>query len=86
VHGYGKKPPALDPNKFFIIIPNMFGNGLSSSPSNTPEPYNGPRFPQVTACDMVYKSLPTRQRLLRALSNRPCGRRPVDTDHSLIRA
>jgi homoserine O-acetyltransferase len=24
---------------------------LSSSPSNTPEPYNGPRFPQVTACD-----------------------------------
>jgi homoserine O-acetyltransferase len=44
---------ALDPNKFFIIIPNMFGNGLSSSPSNTPEPYNGPRFPQVTACDNV---------------------------------
>ena len=36
---------ALDPDKYFIIIPNMFGNGLSSSPSNTPEPYNGPRFP-----------------------------------------
>ena len=44
---------ALDPNKYFIIIPNMLGNGLSSSPSNTPEPYNGPRFPQVTACDNV---------------------------------
>ena len=44
---------ALDPDKYFIIIPNMFGNGLSSSPSNTPEPYNGPRFPQVTACDNV---------------------------------
>jgi homoserine O-acetyltransferase/O-succinyltransferase len=44
---------ALDPEKYFIIIPNMFGNGLSSSPSNTPEPYNGPRFPQVTACDNV---------------------------------
>lgn len=29
---------ALDPAKYFIIIPNMFGNGLSSSPSNTPEP------------------------------------------------
>lgn len=26
---------ALDPSKYFIIIPNMFGNGLSSSPSNT---------------------------------------------------
>src|SRR6201986_568659 len=39
---------ALDPEKYFIIIPNMLGNGLSSSPSNTPEPYNGPRLPQVT--------------------------------------
>ncbi|MGN8160581.1 alpha/beta fold hydrolase [Salinisphaera sp. RV14] len=44
---------ALDPEKYFIIIPNMLGNGLSSSPSNTPEPYNGPRFPQVTAYDNV---------------------------------
>jgi homoserine O-acetyltransferase len=44
---------ALDPKKYFIIIPNMLGNGLSSSPSNTPEPYNGPRFPRVTACDNV---------------------------------
>jgi homoserine O-acetyltransferase len=44
---------ALDPATQFIIIPNMLGNGLSSSPSNTPEPYNGPRFPQVTACDNV---------------------------------
>ena len=24
----------LDPSQYFIIIPNMFGNGLSSSPSN----------------------------------------------------
>ncbi|TWT11672.1 alpha/beta fold hydrolase [Reyranella sp. CPCC 100927] len=44
---------ALDPQKYFIIIPNMLGNGLSSSPSNTPEPYNGPRFPHVTAYDNV---------------------------------
>lgn len=44
---------ALDPAKYFIIIPNMIGNGLSSSPSNTPEPYNGPRFPKVTAYDNV---------------------------------
>jgi homoserine O-acetyltransferase/O-succinyltransferase len=44
---------ALDPATYFIIIPNMLGNGLSSSPSNTPEPYNGPRFPKVTAYDNV---------------------------------
>ena len=44
---------ALDPATQFIIIPNMIGNGLSSSPSNTPEPYNGPRFPKVTAYDNV---------------------------------
>jgi homoserine O-acetyltransferase len=25
----------LDPMRWFIVIPNMFGNGLSSSPSNT---------------------------------------------------
>lgn len=47
------KGMALDPDKYFIIIPNMFGNGLSSSPSNTPAPYNGPRFPQVTMYDNV---------------------------------
>ena len=44
---------ALDPAEYFIIIPNMIGNGLSSSPSNTPEPYNAARFPQVTAYDNV---------------------------------
>ncbi|NLH80321.1 MAG: alpha/beta fold hydrolase [Phyllobacteriaceae bacterium] len=44
---------ALDPTKYFIIIPNMLGNGLSSSASNTPEPYNGPRFPDVTPYDNV---------------------------------
>ena len=26
----------LDPRRWFVVIPNMFGNGLSSSPSNTP--------------------------------------------------
>lgn len=44
---------ALDPNKYFIIVPNMLGNGLSSSPSNTPEPFNGPRFPYVSLYDQV---------------------------------
>jgi homoserine O-acetyltransferase/O-succinyltransferase len=27
----------LDPTRYFIVIPNMFGNGLSSSPSNCAE-------------------------------------------------
>src|SRR3546814_20999338 len=26
----------LDPERWFVVIPNMFGNGLSSSPSTTP--------------------------------------------------
>src|SRR5579871_6040853 len=25
----------LDPTRWFVVIPDMFGNGLSSSPSNT---------------------------------------------------
>lgn len=44
---------ALDPARYFIIIPNMFGNGLSSSPSNTPPPYDKARFPHVTIYDNV---------------------------------
>lgn len=27
----------LDPTRFFVIIPNMFGNGLSTSPSQLPD-------------------------------------------------
>ena len=44
---------ALDPATYYIVMPNMFGNGLSSSPTNTAEPYNAARFPRVTACDNV---------------------------------
>jgi homoserine O-acetyltransferase len=44
---------ALDPRKYFVIIPNMFGNGLSSSPSNNPSPYDRARFPNVTLYDNV---------------------------------
>ncbi|RBQ17006.1 hypothetical protein DP939_26300 [Spongiactinospora rosea] len=43
----------LDPERYFIIVPNQFGNGLSSSPSNTPEPYDQARFPRVTMYDNV---------------------------------
>ena len=44
---------ALDPDKHFIIIPNMLGNGLSSSPGNMPAPYDRARFPNITLCDNV---------------------------------
>lgn len=44
---------ALDPQRWFIVVPNMFGNGLSSSPSNTPAPFDRSRFPRITIDDMV---------------------------------
>jgi homoserine O-acetyltransferase len=44
---------ALDRSKYFIISPNMFGNGLSTSPSNAPPPYDRGRFPGVTLYDNV---------------------------------
>src|SRR5580658_63484 len=44
---------ALDPNKLFLVATELFGNGNSSSPSNTPEPFHGPRFPVMTIRDNV---------------------------------
>jgi homoserine O-acetyltransferase len=44
---------ALDPSKLFLVATELFGNGRSSSPSNTPEPYHGPRFPVITIRDNV---------------------------------
>lgn len=44
---------ALDPRRYFIIVPNIMGNGLSSSPSNTPSPYGRTCFPSVTVRDNV---------------------------------
>lgn len=44
---------ALDPERYFIVVVNMFCNGLSSSPSNTTAPSNGPKFPLVTHWDNV---------------------------------
>ena len=44
---------ALDPARYFIIIPNMLGNGLSSSPSNTPPPLDRAAFPNISLYDNV---------------------------------
>jgi homoserine O-acetyltransferase/O-succinyltransferase len=43
----------LDPARHFVVLTNLFGNALSSSPSNTPPPFDGPRFPRVTLYDNV---------------------------------
>jgi homoserine O-acetyltransferase len=48
--GEGK---ALDPAEYFIVTTELFGNGRSSSPSNTPAPFDGPRFPVTTIRDNV---------------------------------
>lgn len=56
MHGYGwliGPGKALDPAKDFLITSELFGNGRSSSPSNTPEPFHGPRFPITTIRDNV---------------------------------
>jgi homoserine O-acetyltransferase len=44
---------ALDPEKYFIILVNQIGNGLSSSPHNAAVPFNAARFPFVTIADDV---------------------------------
>lgn len=44
---------ALDTTKYFLVATELFGNGRSSSPSNTPEPHHGPRFPTMTIRDNV---------------------------------
>ncbi len=58
--GYGfllKSPSypggALDTSKLFLVTSELFGNGRSSSPSNTPPPFDGPRFPVMTIRDNV---------------------------------
>ena len=43
----------FNPSRDFLILTELFGNGRSSSPSNTPEPFHGPRFPVTTIRDNV---------------------------------
>jgi homoserine O-acetyltransferase/O-succinyltransferase len=44
---------AIDPNDHFIIFTNLLGGGRSSSPSNTPPPFDRARFPEATLFDNV---------------------------------
>jgi homoserine acetyltransferase len=51
----------LDPKRYFIVIPNQFGNGLSTSPSNLAQPFGLGRNPLFTHWDKVH----AQERLLR---------------------
>jgi len=44
---------AIDPAHHFILSVNLFGNGYSSSPSNSDGPHAGPGFPEITLFDNV---------------------------------
>ncbi|KAI5479444.1 homoserine acetyltransferase family protein [Pseudohyphozyma bogoriensis] len=44
----GTDQASLNPDKFFIVVPALFGNGQSSSPSN-----NGGKYPHTTMLDNV---------------------------------
>lgn len=44
---------ALDPSRYFIVVPNQLGNGLSSSPHNTPAPNGMSAFPKLDIADDV---------------------------------
>lgn len=44
---------SLNPNKYFIIVINQIGNGLSSSPHNSPDPVSMSAFPHVRISDDV---------------------------------
>ncbi len=43
----------IDLDQYFVVLINMVSNGLSSSPSNTESPFDGPRFPPFTVQDNV---------------------------------
>lgn len=43
----------LDPATHFVILPGQFGGGFSSSPSNTPPPFDRSQFPPVAIADDV---------------------------------
>jgi homoserine O-acetyltransferase len=44
---------AVDPERHFLVSINLFGNGVSSSPSNAVTSCAGPRFPKVTFYDNI---------------------------------
>ncbi|MEV6171675.1 alpha/beta fold hydrolase [Streptomyces sp. NPDC051954] len=44
---------ALDPDRYFVVVPNLIGNGVSTSPSRAAAEHSGAKFPVVTYRDQV---------------------------------
>jgi homoserine O-acetyltransferase/O-succinyltransferase len=44
---------AIDPSRHFVVLTNLLAGGVSSSPSNTPAPFEAARFPGVSLHDNV---------------------------------
>ncbi len=51
-HAYLASPEILNPEKYFIVIVDALGNGVSISPSNSKTQPHG-QFPQIAITDMV---------------------------------
>jgi homoserine O-acetyltransferase len=60
------KGRALDPDRWFIVVPNLFGNGVSSSPSNH-GPQSAADFPRVS----IYDNVACQNRLLTEVLDAP---------------
>lgn len=54
---------ALDSDAYFIVVPNLIGNGQSSSPSNTPGLHGGAAFPEFT----IHQNILAQEQLLQHL-------------------
>jgi len=52
----------LNPERYCLVIPNLIGNGVSTSPSNADPHQSGGRFPEVT----LYDNVQAQKRLLEA--------------------
>jgi homoserine O-acetyltransferase/O-succinyltransferase len=44
---------AITPDRYFIILTNLLGGGVSSSPANTPAPNHAGLFPRTTLYDNI---------------------------------
>ncbi|MDH3441684.1 MAG: alpha/beta fold hydrolase, partial [Gammaproteobacteria bacterium] len=51
--GYFGPGRSIDPARHFVVSVNLFGNGISSSPSNTPAPFDAANFPHITLYDNI---------------------------------
>lgn len=53
LEGWISEGQALNPSKYFFILPGQFGNGVSTSPSNSLPPFDKGAFPSCQFADDV---------------------------------